>query len=212
MLVAISGSQGSGKTTVLNELAGLGFSVVERKTARSVLAEFPGMTLEDIYADIDLAVKWQDAILQRKIDDESEHTLSDDLCFTERSYADLFTYAVMAIGKNNHKSAWVDDYYERCKKQNDRYVHTFYIQGGHFKPVSDGVRGTNQHYSTMIDVSMLAFLKQMSRVEGRNGTWSHKYSDVTEPNVKNRVKSILTASINHFLAARDGRDFNDYGD
>jgi predicted ATPase len=210
MLVAISGSQGSGKTTVINELATYGFPVVERKTARSVMTEqFPGLTLEDIYADVNLAVKWQDLILERKIEDEREYVRNDHLCFTERSYADLFTYAAMAISKNNHHSAWVDNYFDRCMAQNKRYVRTFYIHGGKFKPANDGVRGVNQHYSTMIDVSMYAFLKQMTRVDGNNETWSYQYTDVERVNIKDRVKDILTASMNYFLEARNNQEVYD---
>lgn len=195
MLISISGSQGCGKSTILNQLAKFGYKVVERKTARSVLAEFPGMTLEDIYADVNTAMKWQDIILERKIKDEQPYIQNDELCFTERSYADLFTYAAMAISKNNHCSNWIDAYYNKCKEHNQHYLHTFYIHGGKFKPVSDGVRGTNQHYSTMVNVSMYTFLNQMVEME-------HKLTDIHELEVNQRISHILTASINYFLQTR----------
>lgn len=152
MLIAISGSQGSGKTTILNEIAKLGFSVVERKTARSVMTEqFPGRTLDDIYANPTTSTLWQDAILARKIADEADARNDSKVWFTERTYADLFTYAVMAVGKNNAYSVWLDDYYDRCKLECRGYAHAFYLQGGKFNPVDDGVRGINRHYQSMID-------------------------------------------------------------
>ena len=71
MLFAISGSQGSGKTTVINELKNRGFPVVERKTSRSILEEW-GVTLSDVNNDRPLTVKFQDEILKRKREDEHE--------------------------------------------------------------------------------------------------------------------------------------------
>ena len=40
MLVAVSGSQGSGKSTILAEIKKLGFRTVERKTSRSILTDW----------------------------------------------------------------------------------------------------------------------------------------------------------------------------
>lgn len=161
MLIAISGSQGSGKSTILRELKHLGFNVVERKTARSVLAEYPGKTLDDIYADPKLTVEWQMSILSRKISDEIEAIESEKLWFTERTYADLFVYAVMAVGKNNEYSNWVDEYYRMCQDFNKGYVHTFYVRGGFFTPENDGVRGINKYYSRMIDTTMFDTTERM---------------------------------------------------
>lgn len=200
MLVAISGSQGSGKTTTLNELTKLGFNVVERKSARSVMTEqFPGMTLDDLYATPATAQKWQEAILARKIEDEREASESDKLWFTERSYADLFTYAVMAVGKNNAYSDWVDDYYNRCRDNTRKYLHTFYIEGGKFKPVADGVRGTNQHYQAMIDNTLSRVSYQM--VSG-DDSFSYQFSTVSQTEVLQRVDYIASRSFQEFLAAR----------
>lgn len=155
MLVAISGAQGSGKTTVLNELAKSGFNIIERKTARSVMTEqFPGKTLDDLYAEPVLTAQWQNAILERKSFDETFAIYSNELWFTERTYADLFTYAVMAIGKNNAWSDWLNEYYQRCWDNNKLYHGTFYLTSGHFNPVSDGVRGINKHYQAMIDQTL----------------------------------------------------------
>lgn len=207
MLISISGSQGSGKTTVLNELAKSGLKVVERKTARSVMSEqFPGMTLDDIYADPLLAMRWQDLILQRKYLDEIEAVDSEELWFTERSYADLFTYAVMAVGKNNIHSEWVDSYYDECKKQNARYLECFFIHGGLFKPVDDGVRGINQHYATMIDVTIHKFLQQMAGFHERehDGTKyvTPKLTDVGTSEIAERVRLVTTVSMNRWLEER----------
>ena len=65
MLVAISGSQGSGKSTVLAAMEENGYDVVTRKTARSILVEWD-VSLSSVNKDLDLTVKYQEALLDRK--------------------------------------------------------------------------------------------------------------------------------------------------
>jgi hypothetical protein len=201
MLIAISGSQGCGKTTVLNEIEKRGFNVIKRKTARSVLEDFSVKTLDEIYANPELLMKWQELIYQRKVEDEKEAIESEELWFTERSFADLFSYAVMAIGKNNAYSTWVNKYYDMCNMQNFEYLHAFYIHGGYFTPENDGVRGVNQHYSTMIDVSMYMFTKQMFRVDEKEGYY-YRFSDIEVSDLSERTRTIMTVSLNKFLEER----------
>ncbi len=200
MLIAISGAQGSGKSTVLNELKKVGANIVERKTARSVLAEFPVNTLDEIYADPDLATVWQDKILERKMADEFEAYKSEDLWYTERTYADLFTYACMAVGKNNAKSEWLDEYYLKCKSaQNNFYLYSYFLMHhGCFGNVNDGVRGINQHYASMIGVTIQEFLEQM--------VGSTKYMCCDDMLISSRVKLITHTSISVFYSERVTRE------
>ena len=161
MLFAISGSQGSGKSTVLQSLQDKGFPVVQRKTSRSILDEW-GVTLSQVNNDRELTVKFQDEILARKQADEKEAV--EDLSriwFTERTYADLFTYALIAIGKDNEYSDWMNDYFDRCKMLQESYKHNFYLRGGMFTVEADGVRGANPHYANMVDVVMKNVLDRM---------------------------------------------------
>lgn len=153
MLLAVSGSQGTGKTTVLNELANLGYKVIERKTSRSILSDW-GVTLAEVNNDHDLTIKFQDEILARKLEDEAFAVNSPDVWFTERTFTDLFVYALVALGKDNEYNEWLNSYYEKCKEAQHLYSAVFYLQAGHFQPVNDGVRGINQHYSTMVDLVM----------------------------------------------------------
>lgn len=163
MLFAISGSQGSGKSTVVAKLAEVGYPTVERKTSRSILEEW-GVTLSQVNNDRELTVKFQEEILKRKLADEREAiTDVSRIWFTERSYADLFTYALVALGKDNEYSAWLDDYFERCMLAQKTYSHNFYLKSGQFAVVSDGVRGVNQHYVHMVDILMLDTLTKFSR-------------------------------------------------
>lgn len=153
MLYAVSGAQGCGKSTVIAALEEKGYPVVSRKTSRSILSEW-GMTLDQINDDVDLSMKFQYEIIERKALDELEAIKSDAVWFTERTYMDLFTYALVNLGKHNKYSVWLDAYYDRCLELQRSYSGIFYIQSGLFEVVSDGVRGANQHYSKMVDLTM----------------------------------------------------------
>lgn len=157
-LIAISGSQGTGKSTLINALP---YNNITRKTSRSILSEW-GVTLSQVNNDRPLTIKFQDEILQRKIEDEWEAADSSEMYVTERTFADLFVYALVAIGKDNEYSDWLDDYYLRCEEAQHRYGWVLYLTAGHFKPVYDGVRAVNQHYSWMVDTCMLEYTRRMS--------------------------------------------------
>jgi predicted ATPase len=153
MIIAIMGSQGSGKSTVLAELEKRGYNTVARKTSRSILAEW-GVTLNEVNNNPELTTKFQDEILARKRDDDFKHRESDELWFTERTFADLFTYALISLGKDNGFSQWLDQYYVMCETAQSFYDGIFYLKGGLFEVEHDGVRGSNQHYARMVDVVM----------------------------------------------------------
>lgn len=159
MLIAVAGSQGTGKTTLINALQ---YPSITRKTSRSILSEW-NVSLSQVNNDRELTVRFQDEILKRKLEDESETVASDQLFVTERTYADLFVYALVAIGKDNEYSDWLDGYYQRCVDAQKSYSRIFYLIGGHFKPVADGVRATNEHYSRLVDLVMYDYTCKMSR-------------------------------------------------
>lgn len=152
MLYSVAGSQGTGKSTVLNELSQR-YNVVTRKTSRSILSDW-NVSLSQVNNDHELTVRFQEEILKRKIEDEQEAVSSTDVWFTERTFADLFVYALVALGKDNEYSSWLDEYYDKCLQAQANYNAVFYLTAGHFAPVHDGVRGINQHYSHMVDLIM----------------------------------------------------------
>jgi predicted ATPase len=189
-LIAISGSQGSGKSTIIQQLKLCGFNTIERKTSRSILAEW-GVTIEQINNDNHLTLKFQDEILRRKYEDEGIHEAyqthnvveSSKIWFTERTYADLMTYFLISLGKTNEFSSDINDYYEKCIKYQQSYSKIFYLRAGHFTPVNDGVRGSNIHYSRMADLTMLDLTQQMTPVE--------KLTVIDTPCLEQRVNIIL---------------------
>lgn len=181
MLVAISGSQGSGKSTILNEIKKLGYNTIERKTSRSILEEW-GVTLQEVNENPTLTTKFQDEIIARKNADEARPLKTEELFFTERTYADLFTYSLVSLGVHNTYSKWLDEYYEKCMRYNQSYGLVYYLRAGQFNVVHDGVRGSNKHYSRMVDLTMLDFTKQM--------THNSKLTVIETPDLEQRVNII----------------------
>lgn len=162
MLASVMGAQGSGKTTVLNEIISRGYQAIERKTSRSILSDWD-VCLDEINTTPSLAIKFQDEILRRKIADEQEYVQDqDNVWYTERSYVDLFAYATVSLGHLNEYSDWLNNYFERCKAAQKTYKAVCYIHSGKFTPVHDGVRGSNIHYSRMVDLYMHDVLYQMT--------------------------------------------------
>lgn len=163
MLVALSSSQGAGKTTILSKLKELGFKVVDRKTSRSILDEW-GVPLDEINRTPELTIKFQEEIIRRKYaDDISQHDQSpDEIVFTERTFADLFAYTMAAIGSQNSYSSWINDYYEQCMLYQQCYDKVFYLKAGHFRVQADSVRSVNHHFSRMMDLVMKEYTIQMS--------------------------------------------------
>lgn len=157
-LAAISGSQGTGKSTLIDALP---YKTITRKTSRSILSDW-GVSLSEVNNDRPLTVKFQDEILTRKLEDEAHAVDSDEMYVTERTFADLFVYALVAIGKDNEYSDWMYEYYARCVAAQSRYQHIFYLTAGHFQPVNDGVRAINLHYSRMVDMLMYEYTNKMS--------------------------------------------------
>lgn len=162
MLVAISGSQGCGKSTVINKLKEMGFKTIERKTSRSILSDW-NVTLEEVNNDYDLTLKFQDEIITRKHQDELVALQNPHhIWFTERTYADLFTYSLITLGKENKYSDWLDRYYNRCSIHQQTYDLVYYLSAGHFAIQHDGVRGSSIHYSRAVDLVMLDVTNQLS--------------------------------------------------
>lgn len=185
MLIAVSGSQGSGKSTVIDGLKDRGFNTIERKTSRSILDEW-GVSLTYVNNNPNLTVDFQDEISIRKLQDEEDAIRSDDLWFTERTHADLFTYALVSLGKDNKHSKWLDRYYNHCMTLTKMYSHVFYLEAGHFDVEHDGTRGSGKHYSRMVDLVMLDTTFQMVQ--------SDKLTVIDYPDLHKRLDSIIQQS------------------
>lgn len=182
MLIAVSGSQGTGKSTLIGAMKVHGINTIERKTSRSILEDW-GVSLHEINSSVELTKKFQIEIADRKFRDEQQAVEDDNIWITERTYADLFTYALVNLGKDNGCSDWVDNYYDLCKRYQQHYHRVFYISAGQFQVTNDGVRGSNQHYSRMVDLIMRDYTNRM--------TDTNKVASIDMPEMELRVSTIL---------------------
>jgi hypothetical protein len=166
---------------VLNELKVRGYNVIDRKTSRSILTDW-NVTLQDVNNDHELTIKFQDEIIKRKALDEKHARESDMIWFTERSYADLFAYALIDLGRDNQHNEWVEKYYNTCMRLQQSYDMVYYLKAGHFTIQHDGVRGSNPYYSRMVDTVMYDFTQQM--------TTPSALSAIDTPSISQRVSTI----------------------
>lgn len=176
MIISISGAQGQGKSTILASLKENGYSVIENKTARSVLADW-NLTLDQVYNDKPLAVKFHDEIITRHNEYCMDNYNSKDVMFIERSYADIFSYALAIIGPHNEYSEWLNSFHDKCQDYQSKMSGIMYLSGRTYIPEADGVRSTNQHFSTMIDSSIKKYLKDFADTTGTHLVYSVNYAD-----------------------------------
>ena len=189
MIVTISGAQGAGKTTLINavaDMSGSSVKVMERKTARSVLADWK-ITLDDVYGDFYLMTKFQTELVKRKQSDEQECMDQDPnaIWIVERSYADLFAYTTVYAGKHNTMSDWLNAYYDTCKSAQSVYKSVVYLNGGLFPIQDDGVRPSNGHYGQMVDLFLKAKTQEMLSEHT-------PFIDINEKDLDFRVETVLS--------------------
>jgi len=182
MLISISGAQGQGKTTVLNALAERGYNVIPKKSSRSILIDW-NMSLHDINKNHQLTLEFQEEIIARQKEKDSEILDSAIINFTERSYADIFSYALNILGAFNEYDDWMNDYYQRCKEQQQTYDCIIYLSGrSMYKPENDGVRSVNTQFAKMMDIVIRHYVDDFD-----NGNVLH----VDTPEHNARISMIL---------------------
>lgn len=184
-IATISGSQGQGKSTVLNTLASMNYSVVERKTSRSILKEWD-MTLGEVNRHPPTTRYFQEEVLKRHIESMKPLIQDQNLHFMERSFADIFTYAVLAIGSFNEYNSWMEDYYEQCVDAQRKFHSVYHLTGRTFVPQEDGVRSTGRFFSEIVDREIFKCLTDMDKKIGKNQLLSISFTDNDE-----RVHTIL---------------------
>lgn len=158
MLVGISGAQGQGKSTLINATVEKKPYLVEKadvQTARVLLNQWD-YSLTEVNKYMPLKQKFQIELYQRhmealnalafKSDKDGKHIL------VERTFADIFVYALVSMGPFNEYSEWLNVYYNLCKDaQSDFLDKVVYLSGRTYVPEDDGVRSTNEHFSSMVD-------------------------------------------------------------
>lgn len=164
MLIGLSSSQGQGKSTVLSSLGEEGYDVISISTARTILSEW-GVTLSDLEMDPNLRIKFQDRLIK-----DHYTALEAALCvtpwFVERTFADIFTYTLMSLGAFNEYSAWLDEYYEKCKEYQNIFDAVILLEGREASDVeNDGVRSTNEHFVKVVNNRINYYVYDMAKSE-----------------------------------------------
>lgn len=182
MLLTISGPQGTGKSTVLKTLeSDFGFNVIPNKTSRSILAEW-NMTLNQVNSEKHRTHLFQQEVIKRHRENDKMYLESEKIWIKERSYLDIFVYALNILGPFNEYSQFVDDYFTECKQYQSAYDCVIYLAGREgYTPEDDGVRSTNKYFTQMIDTSMQHF---STRFDSGNMLF------ISESNHEKRIKLI----------------------
>lgn len=191
MLLNVSGSQGQGKSTILNDLAERGFEIVPNKTARSILKKWD-VSLEDVYESKQLTIAFQEEILVEHDKLCTAYAAAPGVQFIERSYADIFVYALAILGPFNKYSTWLEEYYEKCKERQRMFAGTFYITGRQMDIASDGVRSTNKFFGEVVDHCIKKYSKDFATYHGT------LFFEVDTPDHSIRMNNILGSTDLYF--------------
>ena len=183
MLYAISGSQGTGKSTMLKHLKDLEFNTIERKTARSVLNDW-NITLTDVYSDLEIMKKFQEELVIRKYEDEYKaYHDKDNIWFTERTFADLLAYTTIVLGPKNENADWLSTYLRICSTYQKKYDGIFYIN--HIPEIieNDGLRNHCSVFGRLVNYSIKGYTHYI--------TDENKIIDIDIWNIRDRIDIVL---------------------
>ena len=121
MLIAILGSQGVGKSTLLNQLAMHDYTVDSYKVSRSVQKEMGYQSLSEAVETFSQMRDFQENVIQRKYSHDLQLSLnaaSKDVVLVERSFYDILAYAELwtehFAESNSIVSSWLDGYKQAC--------------------------------------------------------------------------------------------------
>jgi predicted ATPase len=185
MIITLSASQGQGKTTLLNELKKYNYDIINNTTSREILSDM-NKTLNDVYSVPAIAEDFQNKILDRQEKYNDAMLRIKRPIITERSFADIFTYAMFAYGNINDYSTSIDSYYHKCKRlQNEQYACVVYLSGRQYVPDNDGVRSTNQYFSKLVDKTINYYIDDFY------ATCPEKIYHIDTPNLDERVEKMI---------------------
>jgi len=175
---SVTGSQGTGKTTVFNEFRKLVESgdnseigkvikdfgeiyFVERKTSRSIQEEMGITKPEELFTDRELIKKFQTKALARKAFDDiiKPYETGYKIVVTERSPFDLASYTTAHLGFYSKYDSFVNRYINEATKLSDVYF-SMILKGGLFDIEHDGIRPVNSYYQSMIEKLQLQLLNE----------------------------------------------------
>ena len=151
MLVALSGAQGQGKSTILASLKDEGYNTLDVRTSRNCLKDI-NMSLSDVMKHAPLMASHQIRVINRHYETLQMYSEMESLYFCERSFADIYAYALLVLGPHNEYNDWLVHFHEQCLEYQKEVFHSvIYLAGNHIKTEDDGVRSTNMEFGKIVD-------------------------------------------------------------
>lgn len=189
MLIAVSGAQGVGKTTLLNELAMLDYTVDPYKVSRSVQKELGLLSLSEIYNSFETMKAFQTRVIHNKLnhDRRLKEDNVDDIVFVERSFNDILAYTELHIdkltGPKVPMNLWLDGYSLACNNyQDELYDAVILIEpNGNIKFEQDKNRAEEDTQLRIADR-----LLELSLFSNNNGTLI-----ISEADINKRIKIVI---------------------
>lgn len=152
-IIGISAAQGQGKSTMIklaveeNE----SLSHLDIQTARDLLQEW-GYTLTEVNKYMPLKVKFQEELFSRHFKALMDVKHKSGTFLVERTFADIFSYALISLGPFNEYSKWLSEYADQCSDaQETLFDHVIFLSGREYVPEEDGVRSVNKHFAELMD-------------------------------------------------------------
>jgi nicotinamide riboside kinase len=95
MIIAVSGSQGVGKSTLLNKLSCLDYAVDRFSVSRSVQKKLNYSALSEALSSYEIMKDFQEEVLTTKLGHDAllKSKCTGDTMFVERSFYDILAYA-----------------------------------------------------------------------------------------------------------------------
>jgi deoxyadenosine/deoxycytidine kinase len=183
-IVGISGAQGQGKSTLINYVTETHDFIhsLDVQTARETLKDW-GYSLTEVNSFMPLKVNFQEELFNRHVRSlERELTFgTDSVKLVERTFADIFAYALTSVGPFNQYSDWLNEYANKCSfAQNKYFAHIIYLSGREYTPQEDGVRSINSHFSKLTDYLISYYTNEFDISQS-------KVTQISDPDIIDRV-------------------------
>ena len=158
--IAFTGSEGSGKTTLINALADLLQVPKTVNFVRDALKDMGLTTPPAFDTDKELTKTFQHWLLQKR-------SIHEKFIFSpflaDRSSIDMFAYTLSHLAREDDMQDFLDSYLKDCVAYaKDMYEFHFFIPSGRIPLVNDGLRNTQRYNARLMHYIMLGMLQDQA--------------------------------------------------
>lgn len=193
-VVALSGAQGGGKSTLLNGLRDLGWIVDDFRVSRAVQAQLGWEKLDRVMDDIETMKVFQEEIFTQKY--QRDHALAaepEKVILTERSFADIAAYTSFwcweHVDRRNwsldEAMKWLTPYLARCREAQRIYAGILLL------PYMQHVVWQNDPNRAKPESVSLIY-QDVVQFSTMNPTSSPPFYEITEAEISKRVSEVDT--------------------